>query len=309
MTLRDDTAVLSYRGNGKISHSLSSVLLSVRTRQTDATLLHAERGSEYLTISLQESRLLLELQASGAEGSPKLTAQSQGPISDGKWHTVELSMEAPNLQTSRWTMVLDKGREEKPYVSTISSGNLDFLRDGVDILLGGLGPNAGGNLAGCLGPVEIGGILLPYYGDTNLNLPRPQDEQFVRIASTGAPLYGCWGVSVCASNSCLNQGVCEDLFDLSLCRCPSGWAGPQCQDSTDTCASSPCVHGNCSTLVGGYECVCEPGYMGARCEAEMDLCKDNKCGQGATCLRGFQNYACLCPQKMTGPLCELVSNM
>ncbi|XP_035656357.1 protein crumbs homolog 1-like isoform X4 [Oncorhynchus keta] len=304
VTLWND-GMLSYRGNEKISRHLSSIHLSVRTRQTDTTLLHAEKGSEFLTISLQDSRLVLELQAGSGEASPKLTVQSQGLLSNGQWHTVEISMEAPDLQTSRWIMILDGGREggEKE-VSEAASGSLDFLREGVDILLGGLGPEAGGNLAGCLGPVQIGGLPLPYYGDTDLNLPRPQEEQFVRTPGVATPQYGCWGASVCSPNPCLNQGVCEDLFDLSLCRCPSEWIGPQCQNDANTCAVKPCVHGKCTVLGEGYVCACEPGYGGARCDKDVDTCENNKCGPGATCLRGLQNNTCLCPRNMTGPLCN-----
>uniref|UniRef100_A0A4W5QFB3 Crumbs cell polarity complex component 1 n=1 Tax=Hucho hucho TaxID=62062 RepID=A0A4W5QFB3_9TELE len=308
VTLRNDS-ILSYRGNGKIRHHLSSVLLSVRTRQTDATLLHTEKGSEFITISLQDSHLLLELQAGGGEASPKLTAQSRGLLSDGQWHMVELSMEAPYLQTSRWIMVLDGGRdgvEEEHVVSEAASGSLAFLKEGVDILLGGLGPEAGGNLDGCLGPVQIGGLPLPYYGDTDLNFPRPQEEQFERTPSAATPLYGCQGATVCTPNPCLNQGVCEELFDLSLCRCPPEWMGPQCQNDVDTCAVKPCVHGNCSVLGEGYVCACEPGYGGTRCEKDVDTCENNKCqvALGATCLRGLLNYTCHCPRNMTGPFCD-----
>eukprot|EP00063_Salmo_salar_P070388 XP_014045223.1 PREDICTED: protein crumbs homolog 1 [Salmo salar] len=306
VTLRNDS-ILAYRGNGKIRNHLSSVLLSVRTRQTDATLLHTEKGSEFITISLQDSHLLLELQAGGGEASPKLTAQSRGLVSDGQWHMVELSMEAPDLQTSRWIMVLDGGRdgvEEEHVVSEVASGSLAFLREGVDILLGGLGPEAGGNLDGCLGPVQIGGLPLPYYGDTDLNLPRPQEGQFVRNPGAATPLYGCRGASVCTPNPCLNQGVCEDLFDLYLCRCPPEWMGPQCQNDVDTCAVKACVHGNCSVLGEGYVCACEPGYGGTRCEKDVDTCENNRCGPGATCLRGLLNYACHCPRNMTGPFCD-----
>ncbi|KAM4605054.1 protein crumbs homolog 1-like [Polymixia lowei] len=303
VTLGGDSGFLSYQGNGKIKRSLSSVSLRLRTRQSDSTVLHAEKGSVYLTISLQDSHLLMELRAGINQDSPKLTVQTPGPISDGEWHTFELSMENGDLPSSRWVMVVD-GREEQPCVSDTTAGNLDFLREGVDILLGGLGLDAGGSLAGCLGHVEIGGLPLPFHDDTELNLPRPQEEQFVKITGAVAPRYGCWGTSVCAPNPCHNQGACEDLFDLSRCTCPSGWAGPRCQDPSDTCASNPCVYGNCTILSEGYECVCESGYSGALCGVEVDMCDDNKCNTGATCLRGFQSYACLCPQNMTGQYCD-----
>uniref|UniRef100_UPI003AAEB396 protein crumbs homolog 1-like n=1 Tax=Centroberyx gerrardi TaxID=166262 RepID=UPI003AAEB396 len=301
VTLGRDSGILSYRGNGKIKRSLSSVFLSLRTRQSDATLLHVQKGSAYLIVFLQDSHLLMELQVD--EDSPKLTVQTPGPISDGEWHTIELGMENQNLQSSRWILVVDGGKEELQ-VSDTTAGNLDFLREGADILLGGLGLDAGGNLAGCLGPVEIGGLTLPFHGDTELNLPRPQEEQFVRVNGDAPPRYGCWGASVCAPNPCQNQGACEDLFDIYRCACPSGWAGRLCQDPADTCASSPCVNGNCTILSEGYECVCESGYSGTRCEVEVDMCEGSNCSKGATCLRGFQSYACLCPQNLTGKYCE-----
>ncbi|KAM3865556.1 protein crumbs homolog 1-like [Diretmus argenteus] len=299
VTLESDSSILSYQGNGKIKRSLSNVFLSLRTRQSDATLLHAQNGSDYLAISLQDSHLVMELQAGD---SPKLTLKTPSQINDGEWHALEFSMENQRLQSSKWIMAMDGGKEEI-HMSNTTAGNLDFLREGVDIFLGGLEQGAGGNLVGCLGPVEIGGLPLPFHGDTELNLPRPQEEQFVRINGHAAPRYGCWGASVCAPNPCQNQGVCEDVFDLYRCTCPAGWAGLLCQDPTDTCASSPCVHGNCTNLSGGYECVCDLGYSGAQCEVEVDTCEYNNCSKGATCLRGIENYACLCPHNMTGEFC------
>lgn len=34
----------------------------------------------------------------------------------------------------------------------------------------------------------------------------------------------------------------------------------------DECASSLCVHGNCTDQVNGYVCECIPGYTGVICE-------------------------------------------
>lgn len=298
MTFRADSDVLLYRSNGKIKRSLTSVSLSFRTRQFAATILHAQKGSAYLTVSLQDSHVVMEHQASVDKDSFKMTVQSQGSVSDGEWHTVELSMEN---QTSRWIMAVDGGKEE---LSKITAGDLDFLRGGADIFLGGLSLDARVSLSGCLGPVEIGGLLLPFHLDTELNLPRPQEEQFARINTNAAPRYGCWGASVCAANPCQNEGACEDLFDLHRCMCPSEWTGPLCQEPTDSCASSPCIFGDCTNLSGGYKCVCEQGYSGEQCETEVDLCENTNCSSGATCLKGFQSYACLCPQNLTGQYCE-----
>ncbi|XP_045908858.1 protein crumbs homolog 1-like [Micropterus dolomieu] len=303
VTFRVESSLLHYQSNGKIKRSLSSVSLSLRTRQSAATLLYAQKGSDFLNISLLDSHLVMELQAGVGKDSRKLTVQSQGPISDGDWHDVELSMENLTLPTSRWIMAVDGGKVELS-VSKTAAGDLDFLREETDIFLGGLSMDAGVNLSGCLGPVEIGGLPLPFHLDTELKFPRPQEEQFVRINNNAAPRYGCWGTSMCASNPCKNEGVCEDLFDLYHCTCPTEWTGPSCQDPTDTCISNPCIHGNCTNLPLAFKCLCEPGFRGEQCEVEVDVCENSNCGNGATCLKGFQSYACLCPQNVTGKYCN-----
>ncbi|XP_074506753.1 protein crumbs homolog 1-like [Sebastes fasciatus] len=301
VTFRVDSSILHYRSNGKIKRSLSSVSLSFRSRQSAATLLHAQKDSDYLTVSLLDSHVVMELQA-GAD-SRKVTVQSKGPISDGEWHTVELSTENQTLSTSRWIMAVDGGKKELSVFKTAVT-NVDFLKEGADIFLGGLSLDTGVNLSGCLGLVEIGGLPLPFHLDTELNFPRPQEEQFERINGNAALRYGCWGANVCEPNPCNNEGVCEDLFDLHHCTCPIEWKGPLCQDPTDTCISSPCIHGDCIDLTEGFKCVCEPEYRGKQCEVEVDMCENNNCSKGAICLKGFKSYACLCPHNLTGQYCE-----
>ncbi|XP_066538185.1 protein crumbs homolog 1-like [Hoplias malabaricus] len=295
VTLHEGSPVITYRGNGKIRQSLHSVSLTFRTRKRDATLLHAERESEFITISLEDQRLVLELQV--GESAPLLRIQSRARASDGRWHKAELKMDNPALQNTPWTMVLD---QDEALVSDVASRSLDFLREDVDILLGGLGPGA--SFEGCLGSVEIGGLLLPFYNQSELNLPRPQEEQFLR--ASGHPVFGCRGSGVCDPNPCQNGGECEDLFDLYQCHCPSFWSGRTCETKMDACLSEPCVHGSCMASALGYECLCEPGYSGERCEQEMDMCAGHKCHNGGTCLRGLKQFACLCPRNTTGPLCN-----
>ncbi|KAM9323090.1 protein crumbs homolog 1-like [Pholidichthys leucotaenia] len=300
VTFRLGSSTLHYRSNGNIKRRLTNVSFSIRTRKSAATLLHGQNGSNYLTVSLMNSHLVAELQA--GTSSSKVSIQSQNPVNDGKWHNVKLSMET-QMPPSRWILTLDGGNEEK-VISTTAGGDLEFLSYGADIFLGGLSMDSGIDLSGCLGPVEIGGLLLPFQLNTELNFPRPQEEQFVRINSNSAILYGCWGASVCTPNPCRNEGVCEDLFDLHQCTCSFEWTGSQCQDPTDICISSPCVYGTCINIAGGFVCVCEQGYRGDHCELEVDLCEKSNCSNGATCLRGFQSYSCLCPQNLTGQYCD-----
>ncbi|XP_040911601.1 protein crumbs homolog 1-like [Toxotes jaculatrix] len=303
VTFRAESSILHYRSNGKIRRRLTSVSLSFRTRQSTTTLLHGQKDSDYLTVSLQDSHLVMEIQVGDDKDFPKVTVQSQCPVSDGEWHTVELIMERKTLLTSRWIMAVD-GSQKEISISKTAAGDLDFLREGADIFLGGLSMVAGVKMSGCLGSVEIGGLLLPFHLDTELNLPRPQEEQFMRTNGNDALQYGCWGSSVCEPNPCQNQGVCQDLFDLHHCTCLSGWTGPLCQDPTDACVSSPCIYGNCINLLWGFKCECELGYSGEQCEVEIDMCENSNCSNGATCLKGFQSYSCLCPQNLTGQYCD-----
>lgn len=301
VTFRVGSNVLPYRSNGRIQRQLHSVSLSFRTRQPNATLLHAHKDSDHLTVSLLDSRLVVELRA----GTGRVTLRSRTLLSDGRWHSVELRLENQTPPTSCWVMAAD-GDEEERNSSGPSVGALEFLKGGADVVLGGMSLDAGVTFSGCLGPVEIGGLPLPFHHDTELKLPRPQEELFTMLNSEAAPRHGCWGAGVCAPGPCENNGACEDLFDLHRCRCTPEWTGPLCRESTNLCVSSPCVHGNCTNLPGRFECTCEPGHRGERCEVEVDVCEGSRCVNGATCLKGFQSYTCLCPQNLTGQYCRWV---
>lgn len=301
MTFGLESGVLPYRSNGRVRRRLHSVSLSFRSRQPNATLLHARKDSHHLTVCLLASHLQVELGA----GTDQARLRSRRPLSDGAWHSVELRLEERALHPSSWLMAVDGAQEERS-TSAAPAGELDFLKGGADIFLGGVSLGAGATFSGCLGPVELGGLLLPFHQEAELKLPRPQEETFTLLSSPAGPRRGCWGASVCAPDPCQNGGVCEDLFDLHRCTCTSEWTGPACQEPTDRCVSGPCVHGNCTNLAEGFACVCEPGHAGQRCEVEVDVCEHGKCANGATCLKGLGSYSCLCPQNRTGPDCRWV---
>lgn len=309
-TFLNDSTVLTYRGNGQISRNLTSLFLNLRTRKRNAAVLHAERGSAFITVSVQDGFLFMELQSTAeagrdeAEAVSTISLSSRSGVSDGEWHSVQLFMAMPWAPASRWTLVLDEKIEEAS-VSRTKGGNLDFLRQEVDILLGGLAPDTGWSLTGCLSTVELGGVALPYLASSEVNLTRLQEEQFV-LTSPRPPLLGCTGAPLCDSNPCLNGGACRELFNAYNCSCADGWSGRRCEFFTDTCASEPCVHGNCSVNGPTYECACDFGFAGVDCDEKADVCENHRCANGGTCLHGPDHYACLCPETFTGPLCRSV---
>uniref|UniRef100_H3CXT7 Crumbs cell polarity complex component 1 n=1 Tax=Tetraodon nigroviridis TaxID=99883 RepID=H3CXT7_TETNG len=289
-TFLNDSTVLTYRGNGHVSRNLTSVSLNLRTRKRNAAVLHAERGSAFITVSVQDGFLFMELQsAAEAQAASTVSLSSRSGVNDGQWHRLQLFMATPWAPTSRWTLVLDENIEEAS-VSRTKAGNLDFLRQDVDIFLGGLAPDAGWALTGCLSTVELGGVALPYLSSSQVNLTRPQEEQFVQ--------------TVCDSKPCLNGGACRDLFNAYSCSCVDGWSGRRCEVLSDACASGPCVHGNCSARGPTFECACDFGFAGVNCDEKADVCQNHRCANGGTCLHGPDRYACLCPENFTGPLCR-----
>ncbi|XP_076133782.1 protein crumbs homolog 1 [Alosa pseudoharengus] len=306
MTFQGNTAI-TYRGSGRIESSLTSIAFSLRTRQRDGAILHAERGAEFITVWLQDGLLVLQL-LSGNTSSSSSSSLSLVPVNDGVWHNVEFFMVAPWAEASPWTLLLDDREELSSTSGAALAGSLDFLRDGgVDVQLGGLGPEAGGwGLTGCLGTVELGGVPLPFYGADEVRLPRLQAERFdLRGVAGAVPSAGCWGEPVCHPEPvCLNGGLCRDLFNDYACDCAPGWAGLRCELNEDTCASAPCVHGNCTVVGLEYRCVCQVGYMGTNCSTEVDVCEGHACANGATCLHGVNKYACLCAENYTGSYCE-----
>nr|XP_015826375.2 protein crumbs homolog 1 isoform X1 [Nothobranchius furzeri]XP_054608148.1 protein crumbs homolog 1 isoform X1 [Nothobranchius furzeri] len=315
-TFLNDSTVLSFRGNGHILRNITTLSLKLRTRKRNAAILHAEEGSSFITVSVQDGVLFMELQSSPGGDSRQeeeeveeeeeengvwtVSLSSRRSVSDGEWHSVRLFMTTPWALSSRWTMVLDEDVETS--LSRKRGGNLNFLRKEVDIYLGGLAPEAGWSLAGCLGTVELGGIALPYFSSSDVNLPRLQEEQFL-LKSSHPPLAGCSAAPVCEPSPCVN-GECQDLFNIYNCSCADGWAGRRCDILIDACISSPCIHGNCTVNGLTYECTCELGYTGVDCEEEVDVCENHLCANGGTCLHGPDKYACLCPENYTGPICS-----
>ncbi|XP_068174900.1 protein crumbs homolog 1 [Antennarius striatus] len=306
-TFLNRSTVLSFQGNGHISRNLTNLSLNLRTRNQNAAILHAEKGSAFATLSVQDGFVFVELQSTtGDDGEESEVAtpvslSSRRRVNDNRWHGVDLFMAAPWAHTSKWTLVVDADIEEAS-TSRRKGGNLDFLRQGVDIFLGGLPHDSGWFLTGCLSTVELGGIALPYLRSSDVNLPRIQ-EQFTQTSSH-PPLLGCSGAPVCEPNPCLNGGECRDLFNSYNCSCARGWAGRRCDFFTDTCASGPCIHGNCSVNGPTYRCDCEFGFAGVDCDREVDVCSNHLCAHGGTCLHGPDRYACLCPENYTGPLCN-----
>nr|XP_033817057.1 protein crumbs homolog 2 isoform X1 [Geotrypetes seraphini] len=269
-----------------ITQDLTTVALDFRTRDTNSILFQATKGTDSLQIGIQDSFLFINIRSGNSvEGASFLSGTE---VSDALWHRLLLFMEDPLAVSSRWLAQLDNSRN-----TTIQgyAGSLNFLQN--EVLL-----SLAENFTGCLGQVSIGGIILPF---TESQL-FPQQEQFIRYS--GALQLGCSGADVCSSSPCLNNGVCQDVFNSFRCACKAGWEGPRCEANLNECQSSPCVHGDCIDLVANYQCTCYSGYTGRDCNTNVDDCQQHQCLNGGTCIDGINTYSCSCTAQYTGPRCE-----
>ncbi|NWY26392.1 CRUM1 protein, partial [Pheucticus melanocephalus] len=293
------SSAIFYRSNGKISRDLTNIIFGFRTRDTDVILLYAEREPEFVIISIHNSKLLFQLQSGNS--FYRLTLASSVPVSDGKWHRVMVSMVEPLSQSSRWHMDIDNKKDTA--TSTAAAGNLNFLREETDIYVADKAFDSLDGLRGCMSTIEISGIYLSYFENSDIPTKKPQEEQFLKISANPA-LTGCLQVDFCSSDPCMHGGICEDFYTSYRCVCPDGWTGTYCEVNIDECSSNPCIHGNCSDGIASYECSCEPGYTGETCEEDIDDCHSHQCVNGATCIDGINGYSCLCAANFTGRFCR-----
>ncbi|XP_063796192.1 protein crumbs homolog 1 [Pseudophryne corroboree] len=288
---------ITFRSNGKIMRDLTNLTIGFRTHESESVLLYAQREPEIITVGIQDRLLHFHLQSGNDLSAVSLLSMES--VSDSQWHTVTLSMTAPGSQSSTWQMEID-GKPEK-IISSLATGNLNFLREGTDIHLGVDGYGMKKNFSGCLGTVLIEGIHLPYFTDSEYSMAKPQIEQFVKTSPEKVDIR-CLMSDPCASNPCLYGGSCHDVFTHAVCTCPALRTGTFCEKDIRECRTDPCVHGNCTPGTDGYKCKCETGYTGTNCD--ISSCHGHLCANGATCVVATAGYRCICPANFTGQHCR-----
>jgi len=113
-------------------------------------------------------------------------------------------------------------------------------------------------------------------------------------------------VDECASQPCEN-GQCRDRIDAYRCRCTEGWTGGDCEEEVDECASAPCRNGGrCRDQLASYECSCAPGWDGDNCAEDIDECASQPCGNATIgqCRDNLASYNCTCAQEWIGANCN-----
>ncbi|XP_022665182.1 protein crumbs-like isoform X3 [Varroa destructor] len=261
----------------------------------------ANATSLELKVILESAADLLQISSPGQllrvgvspEGRVRLNANGQTvdvgeqPVTDGQWHHFKLTSRAPN----KLEMDVDNMKTEIQLTLPLSFGStLEEIR-------------LGERLKGALGEVRIGGILLPFFEDSQLSNSTAKNK-FIMVGSARPTI----GLVLCWEGDCDNGGKCREPTLSFRCECKAGWQGTNCQENVDECThlSEPCLNGgSCRDTVGSYQCVCPEGFEGARCEERIFYCRSSPCRNGATCEDTAPgNFSCLCSHDWDGPLCQ-----
>eukprot|EP00057_Strongylocentrotus_purpuratus_P007403 XP_011661877.1 PREDICTED: uncharacterized protein LOC105437225 [Strongylocentrotus purpuratus] len=112
-------------------------------------------------------------------------------------------------------------------------------------------------------------------------------------------------IDECASNPCVNEGVCNNLVDRFTCDCVGGYDGITCDADIDECYPDTCLNGGeCNNFPGSFTCDCAAGYEGITCETDIDECASGPCMANEDCTDGMNMYTCACSPGYAGTPCE-----
>ena len=183
--------------------------------------------------------------------------QVDGQINDGLWHTITLSL-TPTISLS-----LDNGRVNITLTNSLSY-TLTQLTIGSDHA----------PYSGCVRGVSINSQFINLTDSDNMATPDV--------------ISGCSSNQSCPSNPCPMDSTCTNDFGDLECTCDirRRAEGGQCIDS---CASMPCVHGDCrinTGILSKFICACTPPFFGLLCDQKTQLC-------------GAAHYTSSCSSSMT----------
>ena len=146
------------------------------------------------------------------------------PVNDGIWHNITIATD-PN------TVTLQRDESTNSQATRMQDSTIvDVLRDSSNVFVGGVPPSyfsASSSLfsgeisfyKGCMDEVRVGGVLLPFFGETQQG-STGAGEQFK--ATPRDVTAGCFSDDVCGSSECQNEATCLDEWNQYSCQCLQG---------------------------------------------------------------------------------------
>jgi Notch 1 len=142
-------------------------------------------------------------------------------------------------------------------------------------------------------------------------------------------------INNCASQPCINNGVCANTVTGFQCICSAIYTGPTCSILINPCLSQPCLSNNtlnCTSTINSYMCICQPGFTGVHendttrhdteyialfvllllligltCAQSINACGlvPIPCRNGGTCINTINGYICQCTPFFQGSDCSI----
>jgi len=294
------TSSVTYTPSISPTSSMTNSISASFRSQTGGTVLYLANTehNQQVTLSIQQGRVEFLLPEAGNEGN--FTFGSG--LDDGGWHTVEVRLNAGLIIGE----IDGDGNEFEEYIeenSTLTSMSEFVMAAQVEVGSGGTGDRAR-HFKGCMREVRVGGVLLPFFNDTEL-VNSTAAEKFSVSTREEVTKGEC---VLCFQKECQNEGVCEAPSDQFQCTCPAGFAGSVCETNLDECEAPefPCLNGVCVDGINNYTCACQTGWTGWLCNLDLDECEASPCKNGGTCTQSPEpgDYTCACQPEYKGKDCQ-----
>nr|AYN71348.1 cadherin 1 [Oscarella pearsei] len=252
-----------------------TIAVRLRTRKANNTrmtvFVTAGQEGDIETLEVENGIMRFIFYLGGGIG---VVAARSVPVTDGGWHDVVVVRRG-----NKATLTVD-GSGEATGQSQVTH-QLLRLSDGMRFYVGGKASSSGkDSFEGCIQDVQFNDIKMPGLDGDNLFEVTTRGE--------GSPQPGCARVDVCASNPCLLNHDCHDLWNFFSC-------------VPLPCSEMVCV--NNGTCRGPGDCVCDDGYTGLGCETDIDECLCNPCQLARKCENLNGSYECSLPS-FTQPVVE-----
>ncbi|CAF0901320.1 unnamed protein product, partial [Brachionus calyciflorus] len=131
------------------------------------------------------------------------------------------------------------------------------------------------------------------------------EDRFVCKCSTGFDGPECKNIDDCESNPCQNNGTCIDGINQFTCKCDDKFEGKYCEESKFCALCDPK-----GTLYCNEECVCKQTHRGDFCEEEIDECSAHPCNHGDCISNKINgNFDCMCHYGWKGKTCDKKSDI
>ncbi|KAF1746962.1 hypothetical protein GCK72_023420 [Caenorhabditis remanei] len=268
---------LNYNYESKISLSLPSISFSIRTHTQNGHIFTLNVRKSTVSAFVFKRRLVL---------INNLNQKFDTVISDGKWHTIVLHP---------FKVTIDK----RSYISTSQLFPSESKSE-ASLFIGEQDKNV---IFACLDNFQLGNY--PKLSFTKTKIPSNSDVwTLTEKSSVGT---GCISSEQCGLfSTCLNGGICNDIWNKRKCTCPAGFTGENCEENVNDCKYMDCgKNGYCLDGIDEAKCVCNNGFTGDHCEHAKDECEGIECHNGGKCVKNGENITCKCEPQWMGDHCNV----